>query len=84
MASASMNLSGVAILSILLLSEMTIVFYEFTQQPRYWVAHDEDGYWLVPAREQGWHERSPFVGHATNLIPLLDFDGIDLGLPALS
>lgn len=60
---------------------MEINFYEYMQQPRYWLAHDENGYWLVPAKEQGWHDRSVFVGHAINLIPLRDFDGIDLGLP---
>lgn len=78
-----MNLNGVVILSILLFDifMMRIAFYEYTQQPRFWIARDEDGYWLVPAREHGWHERSPFVGHVINLIPLLDFDGIDLGLP---
>lgn len=61
--------------------DMEIVFYEYMQHPRFWIAHDEDGYWLVPAREAGWHERTPFVGHAINLIPLNDFDGIDLDLP---
>lgn len=60
---------------------MPIIFYEYMQQPPFWIARDDDGYWLVPAKEQGWHERSPFVGHVTNLIPLTDFGGLDLGLP---
>jgi glucose-6-phosphate 1-epimerase len=58
-----------------------IVFFEYMQQPRFWIARDEDGYWLVPARDQGWHERSPFVGRVSNLQPLRDFDGIDIGFP---
>ncbi|HEY8607731.1 MAG TPA: hypothetical protein VIM12_11520 [Noviherbaspirillum sp.] len=58
-----------------------ITFYEYTRQPRYWIAHDEQGYWLVPARDGGWQERTPFVGHAVNLRPLAAMDGIDLGLP---
>lgn len=57
-----------------------ITLFEYTSQPRYWVAHDDDGYWLVPARDGGWSERSPFVGHVTSLRPLADLDGIDLGL----
>ena len=59
-----------------------ITLYEYTRQPRYWVAHDEEGYWLVPAYNGGWEERVPFVGHAVNLRPLLDLEGIDLGIPA--
>jgi hypothetical protein len=55
--------------------------YEYSQRPRFWVVHDEDGYWLVPARTGGWHEREPFVGHVTGLRALSDLDGIDLGLP---
>jgi glucose-6-phosphate 1-epimerase len=58
-----------------------ITLYEYMSRPRYWVAHDEQGYWLVPARDNGWQERTPFVGHAVNLRPLLNLDGIDLGLP---
>ena len=58
-----------------------ITLYEYTSQPRYWIAHDEDGYWLVPARDDGWRERTPFVGHALNLRRLPSFDGIQLGLP---
>lgn len=58
-----------------------IRFYEYTRQPRYWIAHDEQGYWLIPARDGGWEERTPFVGHAVNLRPLPDYDGVDLGLP---
>lgn len=56
-------------------------YYEFTSQPRYWVVHDDDGYWLVPARTAGWDERSPFVGRVAGLDELTDLDGIDLGLP---
>ena len=59
-------------------------FYEFSSQPRYLVVHDDDGYWLVPARSAGWEERSPFVGRVAGLRELndmRDFDGIDLGLP---
>jgi glucose-6-phosphate 1-epimerase len=58
-----------------------IVFYEYMQQPRYWIARDDDGYWLVPACDRGWHERSPFVGRVGNLQELSNFDGIDLDLP---
>jgi hypothetical protein len=58
-----------------------VILYEYTKQPRYWIAHDEDGYWLVPARDNGWQERTPFVGHAVNLRRLTDLDGIDLGIP---
>ena len=59
-----------------------ITLYEYMQQPRFWIARDEDGYWLVPARDDGWSERSPFVGRTSNLCELRDLDGIDLGLPA--
>jgi hypothetical protein len=58
-----------------------VTLYEYTRQPRYWVAHDEEGYWLVPAQHGGWEERVPFVGHAVNLRPVLDLEGIDLGIP---
>lgn len=58
-----------------------IKLYEYTNRPRYWIAHDTDGYWLVPARDNGWHERTPFVGHVVNLRPLSDPGGIDLGIP---
>jgi hypothetical protein len=44
--------------------------------------HDEEGYWLVPARDGGWEARVPFVGHAVALRPVLDLEGIDLGIPA--
>jgi glucose-6-phosphate 1-epimerase len=59
-----------------------ITLYEYMQQPRFWIARDEDGYWLVPARDDGWSERSPFVGRTSNLCELRDLDGIALGLPA--
>jgi glucose-6-phosphate 1-epimerase len=58
-----------------------ITLYEYMQQPRFWIARDEDGYWLVPARDDGWSERSPFVGRVGNLRQLHDLEGIDLGLP---
>lgn len=58
-----------------------VTLYEYTSHPRYWIAHDEDGYWLVPARNGGWHEREPFVGHAIALRPVTDLLGIDLDLP---
>ena len=58
-----------------------ITLYEYMQQPRYWIARDDEGYWLVPARDGGWHERSPFVGRVVDLRELDDLDGIDLGLP---
>jgi len=58
-----------------------VMLYEYTSQPRYWIAHDEDGYWLVPARNGGWAEREPFVGHAVALRPVKDLEGIDLGIP---
>jgi glucose-6-phosphate 1-epimerase len=58
-----------------------ITLYEYMQQPRFWIARDEDGYWLVPARDDGWSERSPFVGRVGNLRQVHDLEGIDLGLP---
>lgn len=58
-----------------------ITLYEYSKQPRFWIVRDDDGYWLVPAENGGWHERSPFVGHVMALRPLTDLDGIDLGLP---
>lgn len=57
------------------------MIYEYTSQPRYWIVHDEDGYWLVPARNEGWSERTPFIGRVTSLRPVTEFDGIDLGMP---
>ncbi len=58
-----------------------VTLYEYTRQPHYWIAHDDDGYWLVPARHGGWDERVPFVGHAIALRPVKDTEGIDLGIP---
>ena len=55
--------------------------YEYTRQPHYWIAHDEQGYWLVPVRNNGWSERVPFVGHAVALREVVDLQGIDLGIP---
>lgn len=60
---------------------LLVTLYEYTTQPRYWVAHDEDGYWLVPARDNGWAERAPFVGHVIALRRLVDTEGIDIGIP---
>lgn len=57
-----------------------VKLYEFSSQPRYWIVHDDDGYWLVPAREGGWDEREPFVGRVTGLREIDDAGGIDLGL----
>ncbi|HYD96278.1 MAG TPA: hypothetical protein VEC01_13195 [Noviherbaspirillum sp.] len=57
-----------------------VKLYEYTRKPPYWVAHDEEGYWLVPVRNGGWQERVPFVGHATALRPVTDTGGIDLGI----
>ena len=58
--------------------------YEFMQTPPYWIVRDEAGYWLVPARAQGWHEREPFVGRVGHLQEVRDLQGIDLGLETLS
>jgi hypothetical protein len=57
-----------------------ITLYEYTSQPRYWIVHDDQGYWLVPARNNGWSERSPFIGHVIALRRVTDMDGIDLGI----
>lgn len=59
-----------------------ITLFKYISSPRYWIARDEDGYWLVPARDDGWQERTPFIGHAVNLRPLAGFGGVRLGLPA--
>lgn len=58
-----------------------ITIYEYSRHPPYWVARDEDGYWLVPARNGGWSERTPYVGHTAALRPVADRGGIDLGNP---
>lgn len=58
-----------------------ITLYEYTSHPPFWIAHDNEGYWLVPARNGGWSERHPFVGHVMNLRPLRSLGGVDLGLP---
>jgi glucose-6-phosphate 1-epimerase len=58
-----------------------VTLYEYTNQPRYWIAHDEDGYWLVPGCDNGWSERIPFIGHVIALRQVTDLDGIDLGIP---
>ena len=55
-----------------------IVLYEYTRQ--YWVARDTDGYWLVPVRDGGWDERTPFVGRAGELREVQGPTGIDLGI----
>ena len=68
-----------------------IRLYEYTRQPRFWIAWcdgkgegetpEDSGYWLVPAKTGGWAARHPFVGHVMNLPPLEDLEGIKLGLP---
>lgn len=62
---------------------MPTVFH-YMQQPPYWIVQDEEGYWLVPARHGGWSERTPFVGHVMNLVPVADFGGIRLADDGLS
>ncbi len=57
-----------------------VTVYEYTNTPRYWIVHDDQGYWLVPARDDGWSERSPFVGHVMALREVSDLGGIDLGI----
>jgi hypothetical protein len=59
-----------------------VKLYEYSSRPRYWVVHDDDGYWLVPVRDGGWDEREPFIGHVINLREVDDAGGIDLGMPA--
>jgi glucose-6-phosphate 1-epimerase len=49
------------------------------QQPPYWIIQDDGGYWLVPARENGWHERTPFVGRIGHLQKLDGVGTVDLG-----
>jgi len=44
-----------------------IKVYEYTRQPPYWIVRDEEGYWLVPARSDGWAERTPYVGRTSAL-----------------
>jgi len=55
--------------------------YEFSTRPRFWIVHDDDGYWLVPARDGGWEEREPFFGRVTGLRRIDDTGGVALGLP---
>lgn len=55
-----------------------IKVYEYTRQPPYWVVHDDDGYWLVPARCGGWAERIPFVGRTAGLREV-EPGNVDLG-----
>lgn len=57
--------------------------YEFMRQPPYWIVHDDDGYWLVPVRPDGWQARTPFVGRVTGLREVSDVRERDLGLPDL-
>ncbi|MBY0573124.1 MAG: hypothetical protein K2P84_05550 [Undibacterium sp.] len=54
--------------------------YEYTAQPPYWIVQDDDGCWLVPARNQGWQEREMFVGRVLELREVSDLQGVDLGL----
>lgn len=58
-----------------------IVFYEYMEQPRYWIAHDAEGYWLVPVRTHGWQDREPFVGRMPELRMVELPSQLDLGLP---
>jgi glucose-6-phosphate 1-epimerase len=44
-----------------------IKVYEYSRQPHFWVIEDQDGYWLVPVRPGGWHERMPYVGRTASL-----------------
>lgn len=30
-----------------------ITFYAYSQQPPYWIICDDEGYWLVPVRQNG-------------------------------
>ncbi|MBX9901293.1 MAG: hypothetical protein K2Y28_10985 [Burkholderiaceae bacterium] len=60
-----------------------IKFYEYMQTPPFCVAHDEDGYWLVPVKNGGWHERSPFVGRVGVLREISDFREVDLDFPQM-
>jgi|GEM_PF-1751336 len=55
-----------------------IVLYEYTRQ--YWVARDEEGYWLVPARAGGWAAREPFVGRTGELREVQGPIEVDLGV----
>lgn len=57
-----------------------IVLYEYTRQPHFWIAHDAEGYWLLPVRNNGWHDRTPFVGRIGTLRKVKDLAGIDLGI----
>ncbi len=57
-----------------------VTLYEYTNQPRYWIALDAEGYWLVPACDGGWSERVPFVGHVNGLRQVTNWDGINLGI----
>ena len=86
-----MNLNGVAILFTLFFqsSEVRttvsiIRLYAYTQQPPFWIARDEEGYWLIPAKNQGWNERTPFIGRVSDLKEITDSHHIDLGLPPAS
>lgn len=58
--------------------------YHYMVQPPFWIVRNDDGYWLVPARDGGWDERTPFVGHVMNLRELKDLGGISLGLAQAS
>lgn len=58
-----------------------LTIFELMQAPPYYVIHDDEGYWLVPVREQGWLEREPFVGRVADLKRVVASPQIDLGLP---
>lgn len=46
----------------------------------YLVFCDNDGYWLVPVRQNGWYERSPFIGRVNHLRKITDLGEVDLGM----
>jgi glucose-6-phosphate 1-epimerase len=56
-----------------------IKVYEYTRQPPYWVVRDDNGFWLVPARANGWAERTPFIGRTAGLREVMP-EGIELGI----
>lgn len=55
-----------------------MVFYEYMQQPPFWIAYDEQAYWLVPVRAYGWAERELFVGRVMGLRRVTNQALIDL------
>ena len=57
------------------------ILYHYMERPPFWIVHDEEGYWLVPVREGGWAERTPFIGHVHNLREVTLPHGVALGMP---